>query len=125
MKGEAGARHVIGLWASALERGDWQTSRAQWGDNGAMSGLTPAQYAAQYAHYKQVKIEIGRGEADAGAGSSFYSAPVVLSGITRDGEPFLGPARVQLRRVNDVPGATSEQLRWHIERLDFDTPAAP
>jgi hypothetical protein len=24
-----------------------------------------------------------------------------------------------LRRVNDVPGSTGEQRRWHIERIDW------
>lgn len=119
MKGEAGARHVLALWADALERGDWRTARAQWGDHGAMSGRSPEQYAAQYNHYRQMKVEVGRGEADAGAGSLFYTAPVTVSGITGDGKPFAGTGAAYLRRVNDVPGASAEQLRWHIERLDF------
>jgi hypothetical protein len=119
MKGELGARHVLGLWAEALERGDWATARAQWGNGGALSGLTPAEFAAQYARYRQVKVEIERGQADAGAGSLFYVAPVVVSGITREGKPFRGEGRAYLRRVNDVPGATPEQLRWHIERMDL------
>ncbi|WP_443969917.1 hypothetical protein [Sphingobium sp. CR28] len=119
MKGQLGARHVLGLWAEALERGDWATARAQWGNGGAMSGRTPAQFAAEYARYRQVKVEIGRGQADAGAGSLFFVAPVVVSGITREGEPFRGEGRAYLRRVNDVPGASAEQLRWHIERMEL------
>lgn len=119
MKGELGARHVLGLWADALERGDWAMARAQWGNGGALSGLTPAEFAAQYARYRQVKVEIERGQADAGAGSLFYVAPVVVSGITREGKPFRGEGSAYLRRVNDVPGASAEQLRWHIERMDL------
>ncbi len=119
MKGAAGARHVLGLWADALERSDWQAARAQWGDDGAMSGLSPADYAARYARYRQLKVKIDRGEADAGAGSLFYAAPITLSGITREGAPFLVKGRAYLRRVNDVPGASAAQLRWHIERIDI------
>lgn len=119
MKGEVGARHVLGLWAEALERGDWASARAQWGEGGAMSGRTPAQFAAEYARYRQIKIDIDKGEADAGAGSLFYMAPVRVSGITREGQPFDARGTAHLRRVNDVPGASAEQLRWHIERMDF------
>ena len=35
-----------------------------------------------------------------------------------------GPRRIEgevvLKRVNDVPGASAEQLRWHIESTSFD-----
>ena len=35
------------------------------------------------------------------------------------GKDFRGAADIILRRVNDVPGSTEEQRRWHIERIDL------
>ena len=32
---------------------------------------------------------------------------------------FRRPADVILRRVNDVPGSTEAQRRWHIERIEW------
>jgi hypothetical protein len=50
------------------------------------------------------------GESEGAAGSIYYTAPVTII----DGARRL-TGEVVLRRVNDVPGATPEQLRWHIE----------
>jgi len=33
------------------------------------------------------------------------------------------PAAVILRRVNDVPGSTERQRRWHIERIEWKAAA--
>ncbi len=56
-----------------------------------------------------------RGQAEGAAGSLFYTAPVTI---------ISGPRRIEgevvLKRVNDVPGASAEQLRWHIESTSFD-----
>ena len=45
---------------------------------------------------------------------SIVEVPVQVYGRLADGRPFnmLGP--MTLRRVNDVPGSTAEQRRWHI-----------
>jgi hypothetical protein len=34
------------------------------------------------------------------------------------GPDFRRPANIILRRVNDVPGSTEAQRRWHIERVE-------
>ena len=34
---------------------------------------------------------------------------------------FRRPADIILRRVNDVPGSTEAQRRWHIERIEWKT----
>ena len=53
------------------------------------------------------------------AGSSYYTAPTTVVGKTEDGRPFRLEGEVVLRRVNDVPGATEDQLRWHLEKVDL------
>jgi hypothetical protein len=42
--------------------------------------------------------------------------PVTITGLTRANKPYHLAGRLTLRRVNDVDGASPEQLRWHIER---------
>jgi hypothetical protein len=64
-------------------------------------------------------MEIGDlGETEGAAGSIYTTIPVVFYG---DG--FRRPADVILRRVNDVPGSTEAQRRWHIERIELKAPA--
>jgi hypothetical protein len=75
--------------------------------------------AAAAAFAKSLKpntrLEIGElGQTEGAAGSIYTTVPVVFYG---DG--FRRPASVILRRLNDVPGSTEEQRRWHIERIDW------
>jgi len=60
-------------------------------------------------------LQIGDlGGTEGAAGSIYTTIPVVFYGDT-----FRNPAEVILRRVNDVPGSTEEQRRWHIERIEW------
>ena len=45
--------------------------------------------------------------------------PVIFYGDQTDGQPFRRSADVILRRINDVPGSTEAQRRWHIQRVDL------
>lgn len=54
------------------------------------------------------------------AGSSFYTALVTITGGEKSGRPVRIEGEAVLRRVNDVPGASAAQLRWHFERLSLD-----
>jgi hypothetical protein len=60
-------------------------------------------------------LEIGDlGATEGAAGSIYTTMPVVFYGTG-----YRKPADVVLRRVNDVPGSTEAQRRWHIERIDW------
>lgn len=97
-------------WAKAVSLRDWASARAYWGDNGAASGLSEQAFAQAWGVIKNPDVSLGVGQLEGAAGSSFYSAPVIIA----DGERRIA-GYVVLRRANDVPGATPEQLRWHIE----------
>ena len=97
-------------WAKAVSLRDWGSARAYWGDKGAASGLSEQAFAQAWDVVKNPDVSIGVGQLEGAAGSSFYSAPVIIA----DGKRRIS-GYVVLRRVNDVPGATPEQLRWHIE----------
>jgi hypothetical protein len=120
-KGEKGARNVLLAWARALELGDYATAYAQWGAEGeARSGMTAAEHAAWWDRFKTVTISMPTGTMEGAAGSSYYEAPTTVVGKRQDGKPYRLQGTVVLRRVNDVPGATPDQLRWHIEKVDLN-----
>ncbi|MBW8783701.1 MAG: hypothetical protein JF593_03540 [Novosphingobium sp.] len=97
-------------WAAAIERRDWPTVRAYWGNNGATSGRSPAVFAMEWAQLKAPRVTLGAWQQEGAAGSSFATIPATV----HDGLRTIS-GTVTWTRVNDVPGATSEQLRWHIQ----------
>jgi hypothetical protein len=101
---------VLNAWATAVEARDWAAVRAFWGDHGARSGLSEAAFAAKWSILHDPHVIVAKGDGEGGAGSLYYTAPVrIIDGArTLTGE-------IVIRRVNDVDGASAEQLRWHIE----------
>lgn len=64
---------------------------------------------------RSTHLEIGQlGPTEGAAGSIYTTVPVVFYAGS-----FRRPADILLRRVNDVPGSTEAQRRWHIERIDW------
>jgi hypothetical protein len=45
--------------------------------------------------------------------------PAIFYGKTKAAAAFRRAADVILRRVNDVPGSTEAQRRWHVERIEL------
>jgi len=100
---------VLKRWAAAIEARDWAQVRALWGNHGADSGLSPSAFAARWRHLAHPLVTLGSGQQEGAAGSSYYTAPVRIE----DGGRIVAAA-ITLRRVNNVPGASAEQLRWHF-----------
>jgi hypothetical protein len=70
--------------------------------------------------YREVHANIGApGKVEGGAGSLYVEVPVQLYGRLKDGKEFSSRGTMTLRRVNDVPGSTEEQRRWHIMNAEF------
>jgi len=114
-KSAEAAGQVVQHYAALIEQGRWNEARAYWRD--AASAET---FRGQLAGYSQVHMEIGKpGESEGAAGSIYITDPAVFYGKTRAGAEFRRAAEVILRRVNDVPGSTEAQRRWHIERIDW------
>ena len=103
---------VVVAWAKAMTLKQWGSAYLYWGDHGARSGLTRAQFAAKWGKLANPEFELQAGDTEGGAGSLYYTAPIVLI----DGKRHVR-GEIVLRRVNDVDGASAEQLRWHIESL--------
>ncbi|MCW1428917.1 hypothetical protein [Novosphingobium sp. JCM 18896] len=100
---------LLRYYAAALYARDWDAAAKAWGRG---SGVTATTLKASYDRAEPPVLELGKGQQDGGAGSLYYEAPVVL----RFGDDRPERGSLVLRRVNDVDGATAEQLRWHIER---------
>ena len=100
---------LLRYYAAALRARDWAAAAKAWG---AGSGVTARTLKQSYDRADPPVLEVGKGEGDAGAGSLFYEAPATL----RFGRDAPESGSLVLRRVNDVEGATADQLRWHIER---------
>ena len=66
-------------------------------------------------------LEIGKpGDSEGAAGSIYIAVPALFYGKLKTGADFRRSAGVTLRRVNDVPGSSEQQRRWHIERIELD-----
>ncbi|MGV3510955.1 MAG: hypothetical protein ACO1OX_03015 [Novosphingobium sp.] len=101
---------VIDAFAAAIEARDWRSVRAFWGDSGNRSGMDGASFAKKWGSLKAPSVVVGEGQQEGAAGSIYYTAPVVIT----DGDRTVN-GEVVLRRVNNVPSATPEQLRWHVD----------
>ena len=114
------AGQVVQRYGGLLEQRKFVEARNLWGDGGKASGLTEPQFVAAYDKYASIHSEVGRpADMEGAAGSSYVDYPVQLYGRLRNGKEFNARGTMTLRRVNDVPGSTEEQRKWHIYRADF------
>jgi hypothetical protein len=109
------AGQVMQLYGALIEQGRWTESWKLW------SNVTAAkQFDRNWLNDSEVHLEIGDlGETEGAAGSIYTTVPLTFYGKAKSGGPFRRPAAVTLRRVNDVPGSTAAQRRWHIERIEL------
>ena len=118
-RGETGARNILLSFARAIEL-------KEFGQAWAM--LSPAdqkkwpraKFAAMFADLGKINVAVPTGTMEGAAGSRYYTAPVTITANDKDGRPVRIEGEAVLRRVNDVPGATTAQLHWHFERLTLD-----
>jgi hypothetical protein len=103
------AGQVVRQYAELMEHGHFAEAAKLWSDEHAATA-----FAKQLHPELHVKID-KLGQTEGAAGSIYMTVPVTFFGDT-----YSKPANVVLRRVNDVPGSTDEQRRWHIERIDWD-----
>jgi hypothetical protein len=114
-KSAEAAGQVVQSYGALIEQGRWSEAESLWAES-----ATAGQFSASLKGYPEVHLEIGElGRMEGAAGSIYIPMPVVFYGKLKDGSAFRRPAEVTLRRVNDVPGSSEEQRRWHIERIDW------
>ena len=109
------AVQVVQHYGALIERGRWIASRDLWSSTEAAKA-----FERSFRTYADVHLETGNpGEAEGAAGSIYVTEPVSFYGKKNGGGDYRRRAEVTLRRVNDVPGSTQAQRRWHIERIDW------
>ncbi|TCM17166.1 hypothetical protein EDF56_106282 [Novosphingobium sp. PhB165] len=101
---------LLRFYTNALRAGDWASAARAWSLDAQM---TPEKLAKEFGGDASPKIAVGKGDVEGAAGSLYYEAPLVID--FADGRPSRR-GTIVLRRVNDVPGASEEQLNWRIER---------
>lgn len=122
-KGAQGAGQVLQSYAALLEQGRFAEARRLWSDGGRASGMGEQDFARFFAKYDEIHAEIGApGRMEGAAGSAYVEIPIRFYGKRKGGGAFSSAGTVTLRRVNDVPGSTEEQRRWHISRVEVQPP---
>ena len=100
---------LLRYYVSALRAGEWEAASRAWSLDAQM---TPEKLQAEFGGASP-RLAVGKGDTGGAAGSIYYEAPVVVDyGGGRESKR----GTIVLRRVNDVPGASEEQLNWRIER---------
>ena len=113
-KSAEAAGQVMQSYGALIEQKRWKEASALWDE--PANGV---QYGNTLKDYTEVHLNIGKpGELEGAAGSSYVTVPIVFYGTTHGGAPFKCPADATLRRVNDVPGSTERQRRWHIWTIE-------
>jgi hypothetical protein len=106
------AGQLVQHYAALIEQKRFSEAAGLWSDAGAAADF------ARQLEGRQLHLEIGAlGETEGAAGSIYTSVPIVFRGAG-----FRRSANIILRRVNDVPGSTEAERRWHIERIEWDRP---
>ena len=114
-KSAEAAGQVVQHYGALIEQGRWAKSWELWSDADAAK-----EFDRNWRNDSEVHMEIGKpGDSEGAAGSIYISDPVIFYGKSKTGESFRRAATVMLRRVNDVPGSTEAQRRWHIERIEW------
>jgi hypothetical protein len=109
------AGQVVQHYGALIEQKRWTESWKLWSNADAAR-----QFDRNWRDSSDVHLEIGKpGDSEGAAGSIYSTMPVVFHGKRMNGTDYRERAEIVLRRVNDVPGSTEAQRRWHIENINF------
>ena len=112
------AANVVQTYFALIEARKFADAWKLWSDEGRSSGMDSRSFVEAFGKYRDYHAEIGTpGELNGAAGSIYVEVPIHAYGRRSNGAPFRERGKVALRRVNEVPGSTSEQRQWHIESV--------
>jgi hypothetical protein len=114
-KSAEAAGQVVQHYGALIEQGRWTESWKLWSNPDSAR-----EFDRNWRDDSEVHMQIGKpGDTEGAAGSIYTTVPAVFYGKTKAGGSFSRKGDVILRRVNDVPGSTEAQRRWHIERIEL------
>lgn len=114
-----GAGTVVETYFGLLHEGRFEEAYRLWGNGGEASDMTLDQFKASFAAYQNIQANVGKpGDIEGAAGSLYIEVPAQVYGRLKTGPQYNLLGKVTLRRVNDVPGSTAEQRKWHIVKVE-------
>lgn len=114
-KSAEGAGQVVQHYGALIEQKRFAEAEKYWGDAAAAEAMTKL-----LETYAEVHLQVGKPfDMEGAAGSSYISVPVALDGKLQSDAIRNRSGTAILRRVNDVPGSTQAQRRWHFERIEW------
>lgn len=105
---------VVEFYLEALSGREWSQAALVWND----PVIDGARLEAVFGGYKDLQLAWNEPFVEGAAGSSYCT----VSGRLTDAQDPATPAlegTLLLKRVNDVPGATPDQLRWTLRSSTF------
>lgn len=121
-----GAAQVAQGYFGLLEARKFEDAQDLWDQQGAIGSQDDAHFAARFRGFSEIHANIGAPtEPEGAAGSLYVTVPVQVYGrLAANGKPWYMLRQVTLRRVNDVPGSSAAERRWHIESIGAYEPPA-
>lgn len=110
-------REVAQAYSDALARRAFAFAALFWDD----PVIDDARLEALFEGYAAPRIEFADIRQEGAAGSLYCTVTGALGDASDPAKP-LRQGEIVLRRVNNVPGATAEQLRWTIRSSTFIEP---
>lgn len=119
-----GAAQVVQGYYGLLEEKRFDEAQDLWADRSAIGSQDDEAFAARFRGFSEIHAHIGApGEAEGAAGSLYVTVPVqIYARVAATGKPWYALRQVTLRRVNDVPGSSDSDRRWHIESIGAHVP---
>lgn len=116
---ETGARNVLISFARAIELREFDQAWAML-DPADQEEWPKGEWRKLFADLGKITVAAPGGTMEGAAGSSYYTSQATITAKDSEGRPVSYEGPIVLKRVNDVPGASPEQLRWHIESVKLD-----
>ena len=106
---------AIATYYRALDRGDYRVAYDQWEGDGEASGKSFASFRDGFANTRSTSVDIGTPrDGEGAAGSVYITVPVDVRATLRSGAQQHFAGSYVLRRINNVPGSSAEDRRWHL-----------
>ena len=112
---EQQAVQLIHDYYDAIARLDYKQAYLAWDGDGSASKQSFEEFQQGFANIVSIVEEVGKpGSLEGAAGSLYIEIPVTVTDVSSNGTPQRFRGSYKLRRVNNVPGSTPKQRRWHI-----------
>jgi hypothetical protein len=105
---------VVEFYLEAISGHDWVQAALVWND----PVIDAERLQAVYGSYKDFRLEWNEPFVEGAAGSAYCTVSGKLTDAA-DPAKALREGTLLLKRVNDVPGATADQLRWTLRSSTF------